>query len=141
MYKYLEDMNLVDLISERHKVLRNKVNHEWNENNIEKISQTESYILVMIERELKNIAEIAREINISRQAAHKCVQNLISRGYLSVENKEESRKEKILVLTEKGKKCNDDMLRIKMKIEEEIENEIGKSSVEIIKLLLKKKWI
>ena len=134
-------MNLVDLISEMHKVLRAKVNDRWNENNIEKINQTESHILGILGRESTTVAQLSREINISRQATHKCVQNLIVRGYLEIENMKGSNKEKLVVLTEKGKICNDEMLHIKFSIEEEICNELGDSSVEIIKLLLRKKWI
>ena len=52
-----------------------------------------------------------------------------------------SNKEKLVVLTEKGKICNDEMLHIKSSIEEEICKELGNSSVEILKLLLRKKWI
>ena len=134
-------MNLVDLISEMHKVLRAKVNDRWNENNIEKINQTESHILGILGRESTTVAQLSREINISRQATHKCVQKLIVRGYLEIENMKGSNKEKLVVLTEKGKICNDEMLHIKFSIEEEICNERGDSSVEIIKLLLRKKGI
>lgn len=134
-------MNLVDLISEMHKVLRAKVNDRWNENNVEKINQTESHILGILGRESTTVAQLSREINISRQATHKCVQNLIVRGYLEIENMKGSNKEKLVVLTEKGKICNDEMLHIKSSIEEEICKELGNSSVEILKLLLRKKWI
>lgn len=134
-------MNLVDLISEMHKVLRAKVNDRWNENNVEKINQTESHILGILGRESTTVAQLSREINISRQAIHKCVQNLIVRGYLEIENMKGSNKEKLVVLTEKGKICNDEMLHIKSSIEEEICKELGNSSVEILKLLLRKKWI
>ena len=141
MKNYLDNMNLVDLISEMHKILRNKVNNVWDKNNIEKINQTESHILGILGREKRTVAELSRDINISRQAAHKCVQNLIKRGYLTVEGREGNNKEKLVRLTVKGEKCNDDMLFIKQEIEAEIIEEIGESSVEIIKLLLKKKWI
>lgn len=141
MNEYFHNMNLVDLISEVHKILRNKVNYTWDKNNIEKINQTESHILGILERESKTVAELSRDINISRQATHKCVQNLLQRGYLKVQSREGSNKEKIILLTEKGEKCNKDMLYIKQDIEKEIIKEIGEPSVEIIKLLLRKKWI
>ncbi|WP_322020411.1 hypothetical protein [Clostridium butyricum] len=51
MKNYLDNMNLVDLISEMHKILRNKVNNVWDKNNIEKINQTESHILGILGRE------------------------------------------------------------------------------------------
>ncbi len=50
MKNYLDNMNLVDLISEMHKILRNKVNNVWDKNNIEKINQTESHILGILGR-------------------------------------------------------------------------------------------
>ena len=108
---------------------------------IEKINQTESHILGIIEMDSRTVAEVAKEMNISRQAAHKCAQGMISRGYITSENREGSNKEKLLVLTEKGRQCNAEMLKIKVDIEKQVSEELGEPSVEIMKLLLRKKWI
>lgn len=139
--KYFENMNLIDLVSEMHLELRNKVNRIWNENNTEKINHTESHIFGMLAMEPTTVAELSRNLNISRQATHKCVQNLIEREYLYVKTKEAKSKEKIICLTDKGIQCNNEMLRIKNNLEKEIGDKLGESAVEIMKLLLKKEWI
>ena len=48
----------------------------------ESVSDTESYMLALVEREKLTVAQLGRIIGISRQGAHKCAKSLIERGYL-----------------------------------------------------------
>ena len=141
MNDYLKDLNIVDLVSEKHQQLRTKVRKLWIENGEEDINQTESHMLAMIEIKSMTIAETARRINMSRQAAHKCAQNLISRGYIIANNIEGNQRDKLIMLTEKGKNYCANMLILKEEIENEIEKNIGKENLNKLRKCLKEKWI
>ena len=141
MNDYLKDLNIVDLVSEKHQQLRTKVLKLWIENGEEDINKTESHMLAMIEIKSMTIAETARRINMSRQAAHKCAQNLISRGYIIANNIEGNQRDKLIMLTEKGKNYCANMLILKEEIENEIEKNIGKENLNKLRKCLKEKWI
>ncbi|WP_242832635.1 MarR family transcriptional regulator [Clostridium saccharoperbutylacetonicum] len=72
MDNYLKDLNLIDLVSEKHKKLRKEVMKLWDKQHGEYISDSESHMLGTINIKETTVAEIARKMNISRQAAHKC---------------------------------------------------------------------
>lgn len=138
---YLNDLNIVDLVSEKHQDLRKKVRDLWVENGEEDVSQTESHMLAMLEIKSMTIAETARKINISRQATHKCAQNLISNGYIKITPIEGNQRDKLIMLTEKGQNFCSNMLILKKKVEKHIEKNIGKKNLEKLKQCLKENWI
>lgn len=128
--------NLVDLISERHKELRNKVRTRWKENGGEDISNTETYILSLVENKDITMAEIARIIGISRQGVHKSVKNLVEKGYLEIQSMDNSQRAKTVQLTEKGRECCNSMDKIKAEIEDEIRENIGAERIQLLKDIL-----
>ncbi|SCG95790.1 MULTISPECIES: MarR family winged helix-turn-helix transcriptional regulator [unclassified Romboutsia] len=140
MQSYFKDLNIIDLISEKHAKLRKLVRDKWVELGEEYISDTESYILAIIEREPMSVAQIARIIDISRQGVHKCTKDLILRGYIYTEYVEGNSRDKILLLTEKGKRFFEETLLLKESIEEEIKTSIGRKEFEILKDCLSKRW-
>lgn len=138
---YLNDLNIIDLVSEKHQDLRKKVRELWVKNGEEDVSQTESHMLAMLEIKSMTIAETARKINISRQATHKCAQNLISNGYIKITPIEGNQRDKLIMLTEKGQNFCSNMLILKKKVEKHIEKNIGKKNLEKLKQCLKENWI
>lgn len=141
MENYLRNLNLVDLISEQHKKLRKEVIRLWLEKEGEYISSTESHMLGMLEIESVTVAEIARKMNVSRQAAHKCAKNLIDRGLIMMNSIEGNNRDKLMALTKKGEEYSSEMLIIKEQIEEEIAKNIGYDNMEMVKSYLRKDWI
>ncbi|MEH7073442.1 MarR family transcriptional regulator [Neobacillus drentensis] len=138
MKNHLQGLNLVDLLSERHLQLRRKVNTQWHERGMGNINQTESHMLSIIEKESVTIAESARKMNFTRQAAHKCAQGLIEKGFIDfIRN---NQRDKSLILTEKGKNYCSDTLLIKHRIEKEIAEKIGQDNLILIKNLLQTDW-
>ena len=67
MQTYLNENNLVDLISDKHAKLRKKVIEAWVQNGEEKITDTESYMIAIIHKESTTVAQIAKKIGMSRQ--------------------------------------------------------------------------
>lgn len=102
MCSNFQGLNIIDLISEKHAKLRKMVIEAWVESGEERVSDTESYMLALIEKNELTVAQIGRIIGISRQGAHKCAKGLIERGYIIIENQNVNSRDKILFLTEKG---------------------------------------
>jgi len=144
MDDYLGDLNLVDLVSEKHKKLRKEVMKLWLKQNDEYISDSESHMIHMIGNvNIKEItvAQIARKMNISRQGAHKCAKKLIDSEYIIMKAIEGNNRDKLLTLSKKGEEYCKEMLILKQQVEEEIINNIGYENVEFLKNILRKSWI
>ena len=144
MDNYLEDLNLVDLVSEKHKKLRKEVMKLWVIQHDEYISDSESHMIHMIgNMNIKEmtVAQIARKMNISRQGAHKCAKKLIDSEYIIMKAIEGNNRDKLLTLSKKGEEYCKEMLILKQQVEEEIINNIGYENVEFLKNILRKSWI
>ncbi|MHC1749653.1 MAG: hypothetical protein AB9856_15385 [Cellulosilyticaceae bacterium] len=141
MNDYLQTLNLIDLVSQKHKKLRKEVIRLWLEKNEEEISDTESHMLGMLEIENITIAESARKMNVSRQAAHKCAKKLIEKDYIMIKAIDGNKRDKLMGLTKKGEAYCYEMLKIKKQIEEEIASNIGHQNVALLKDCLRKDWI
>lgn len=133
------DLNIIDLISEKHIILRRDVEERWAECEEEDISHTEALLLAKVNMGKISIAEVARQANISRQAMFKCAKKLEMRGYLKFVISESNNK--YTELTDKGKDYCKKSTKLKEQIEREIANVIGKAELEVLKDLLSKDWI
>lgn len=140
MDDYLEELNLIDLLSEKHKKLRREVMKIWQEKNGEEITDTEAHLLGMLDKKSMTVAESARKVNVSRQAAHKCAKKLIEQGYITMKAIEGNNRDKLIVLTTKGEEYCSEMLKIKKQIEEDISVKIGHENVERLKTYMRKDW-
>lgn len=138
MNEYFACLNLVDLISEKHKALRDKV----NEISGEPLNKTETHILAMLELHgMLSISEISRLISISRQGTQKTINNLLAEGYVGTAAKEGNSRDKPIVLTAKGTAACRSMLEIKQNIEAQITARIGREQVEKLRSLLTQDWL
>ena len=136
----IKKLNIIDLISEKHAKLRKMVIEAWVESGEERVSDTESYMLALIEKNELTVAQIGRIIGISRQGAHKCPKGLIERGYIIIENQNVNSRDKILFLTEKGLRFCRETLILKEKFETDIINAIGEDKFQILKQCLSENW-
>lgn len=133
------DLNIIDLISEKHIILRRKVEEQWAELEEEDISHTEALLLAKISIGKISIAQVARQANISRQAMFKCAKKLELRGYLKFVKNENNNK--YTELTDKGKEYCKKSKELKEQLEKNISDTLGKEQLEVIKELLNKNWI
>lgn len=135
----VKNLNIIDLISEKHIALRREVEERWSKSREEEITHTEAMLLAKINMGKISLAEVARQANVSRQAMHKCARKLEGKGYLKFIASESN--QTYTSLTEKGilycKKSNE----LKEKIEQEVAENLGKENMELIKEILKNKWI
>ncbi|MDK2586619.1 helix-turn-helix domain-containing protein [Romboutsia sedimentorum] len=135
-----KSLNIIDLISEKHAKLRKMVIEIWVEMGEERVSDTESYMLALIEKNELTVAQIGRIIGISRQGAHKCAKGLIEREYIIIENQDINFRDKILSLTEKGLRFCRETLILKEKLEADVVKSIGEDNFKILKDCLIKNW-
>lgn len=132
---------LIDLVSDKHAVLRGEVRQRWIQNGNEDVTPQEYYLMTRLElHQNLTIAETARKMNISRQAAHKCAKGLIEKGLIVAETSEDNLREKLLQLTGKGFESCQEMTWIKQEIEKEIADTLGQEKVKLLKDILKANW-
>ena len=135
----VRNLNIIDLISEKHITLRREVEERWSKSGEEDVTHTEAMLLAKINMGKISLAEVARQANVSRQAMHKCAKKLEEKGYLEFIASESN--QTYTSLTEKGalycKKSND----LKEKIEQEIAENLGEENIKLIKKLLEGHWI
>lgn len=141
MENYLETLNLIDLISEKHKKLRKEVMKLWDEKHSEYISDSEAHMLGTINIREMTVAEVARKMNISRQGAHKCAKKLIDNGYIILKSVEGNNRDKLIVLTKKGEEYCTEMFILKKQLEDSIIKKMGDKNIQFLKEFLRKDWL
>ena len=140
MNMYSKNLNIIDLLIDKHAKLIRMVIEAWVESGEERVSDTESYIMALVEKNKMTVAQIGKIIGISRQGAHKCAKGLVERGYIKIDSNDLNAKEKILVLTDKGHRFCKETLLLKKQFEEEIKKNIGEENFHILKNCLEKSW-
>lgn len=141
MTESIQQHDFIDLLSERHNLIREKLETTWNNLSHIHISNTEWYILSKIyQNNRPPISSITKHINITRQAIHKQVKNLEEKGLIEIENVDYNKKEKCLSFTPLGEECYKKYEILKMELEAEIAEKIGRDQLEIFKKILRKNW-
>lgn len=136
----LEHLDLFDLLSERHLLLRGITEKMWNDNSNIHISNSEWFIMARIYQKQPTIAEVSKNVDISRQATHKFIKKLESKGLVEVMNVKHNNKEKCIKLTSFGEECYEKNEALKSFLEKKIADYIGAEQVTFLKELLKSDW-
>lgn len=136
----LRDLDLVDLLSERHNLLRKIAEKAWNNQSDIYISNSEWYIMARIYKKQPTISYINKNIEISRQAIHKFIKSLAEKGLVEVNNLENNKKEKWIQLTPLGEECYEKNEKLKAGLERKIIEKIGAEQVRLLKEILKMDW-
>lgn len=138
----LQQLDLIDLISERHMQLRGLITEQWNQISDIYISNSEWYIMARLYKEQQPtpISHITKHVDISRQATHKFIRNMEAKGLVSIHNMENNKKVKCLRLTPLGEQCYETNVSIKAKIDEQIAAAIGSEQLQQLKDILRTNW-
>ncbi|GFR39454.1 hypothetical protein PRECH8_27500 [Insulibacter thermoxylanivorax] len=137
----MHQLDLIDLISERHLQLRGMIEKQWNQMNDLRISNSEWYIMAKIhERGKTTISRVTKHVGITRQATHKCIKNLETKGIVVISNMENNRKDKCLQLTPRGEQCYHMYVSIKENLARKIADAIGAESFAKLRQLLEADW-
>lgn len=133
MFPTTEDLNLIDLISETHAKLRKNVRLTWEAQGKEPVSDTESYILALLQHSPMTVSQLARIIDMSRQGIHKCTQGLLAKEYIQATTLPDNAKNKLLSLTDKGKNFCTETLVIKERFEQTLADQLGTEQILLLK--------
>lgn len=139
----LENLDLIDLISERHLLLRKIAEDIWNDSSDFYISNSEWFIMARIYNHPDQqplISYISRHVDISRQATHKFLRNLEEKGLIRIEDAMHNNRDKCTSLTPLGKECYIRNLQLKAELEMRIAGRIGTEKMAALKEILKSDW-
>ncbi|MEH7336724.1 MarR family winged helix-turn-helix transcriptional regulator [Neobacillus drentensis] len=136
----LQHLDLIDLLSERHSLVRKISEKAWNDKSEIYISNSEWYIMARIYKKRPTISYVTKNVEISRQAIHKFITNLSEKGLVEIANVENNKKEKCIQLTALGEECYEKNAELKAQLEDKIAEKIGLEQVNMLKDLLKLEW-
>lgn len=140
MESIFKNLDLIDLLSERHVQLRGMIERHWNANSDIYISNTEWFIMARIYNKQPTISYVSKHVDISRQATHKFIKSLEKKGLLKISSLENNKKDKCVQLTELGEMCYQENATFKASIEKKIIDKIGLEQFNILKEILKSDW-
>lgn len=136
----LQNLDLIDLLSERHVQVRRITEKLWNNASDIYISNSEWFIMARIYKKQPTISYVSKHVDISRQATHKFIKSLETKGILKISNLENNKKDKCIQLTELGEKCYEENETLKANLEKKIIDKIGLEQFGILKEILKSDW-
>ncbi len=136
----LHNLDLIDLLSEHHILLRRISEKLWNDSSDINISNSEWFIIARIYQKQPTISYVSKQVDISRQATHKLIKSLESKGLVVVKNVENNKKDKCIKLTVLGEECYEKNESLKATIEKKIADHIGTEQLILLKDILKADW-
>ena len=136
----IHEMDLIDMLSERHHMLRRITESSLNDNSDIYISSSEWYILARIYNKQPSISSITKSVNISRQAIHKFIKKLADKELVEVHNAAHNKKEKCVQLTALGNACYEKNEALKAQLENKLAEKIGEEQFNTLKEILQLDW-
>lgn len=138
MEKQFDNINLIDLINSKYFKFK-KVNDEvWNNLYNISITNSEWSVIYLIYGKQPTISEIAQQVDITRQATHKCIKALNIKGIITINNVVNNNKKKCLMLTPLGEKLFLENNLLKEALERDLAAKIGVDDISLLKVLLNK---
>ncbi|MCH1624551.1 MarR family winged helix-turn-helix transcriptional regulator [Ferdinandcohnia quinoae] len=134
------NLDIIDLISERHGQLRKIAEKLWNDTSDIYISNSEWYIMSRIYKKKPTLSYVSKNVDISRQATHKFIKKLESKGLVEMMNVTNNNKEKCIQLTPLGEECFSKNEELKATLENKIAKVIGEKELKYLKVLLQADW-
>lgn len=140
MVTELQNLDFIDLLSERHIQLRSITEKLWNDTRDISISNSEWFIMARVYQKQPTISYVSKHVDISRQATHKFIKNLESKGLVKISNLENNKKDKCIQLTKLGEECYEINESLKANLEKTIADKIGAEKLETLKEILALDW-
>ena len=141
MKKIHENLDFVDLMSERHGELRAMIEKLTNDEIIDNhLSSSQWYVITIIYKRTSSLSQLNDWMNLSRQAIHKAIKNLQVKNIVTVSDVEGNKKEKSVTLTQYGESCCEKYINIKHQIEIYIQKQIGVENMKLMKTYLGRDW-
>lgn len=140
-HQHIEETDLINLISDRHHDLRQKVEYMTAQQLPQvHFGSSEWYLIMIIKYDRPSFAELTHKINLTRQAIHKALKQLEQKQVVQIESVPNNKKEKRVSLTQFGITCYEKYIENKQHIIEHISHVIGASEVAHLQQLLQADW-
>ena len=102
----------------------------------EKVRKSDIRVFISISRRKQTVTEIAREMDVTRQAIHSSVKRLIDMDVVGLVPQPGNHKEKLVVITERGEKTRAYAMEQIASLEAECASIIGQQGLETFRALL-----
>lgn len=136
-----QNLDIIDLISERHVQLRKVMEKRWNDQSDIYISNSEWYIIARIHQQGQTtMANLSKHVDISRQAIHKFIKRLEENGLVEINDLRNDKKKKGVQLTPLGKECFEKNEALKSEIKIKMADKIGKERIKLLNDILRSDW-
>ncbi len=103
-------------------------------------TDAQARIFATLQGESLTISEVARRLDVSRQAVHKLVSGLVKDGLLALEPIPDNARDKRIVFTSEGESLKRLAAKALYEIEQEVQAAIGSKNLTLLKDLLEKEW-
>lgn len=104
------------------------------------LTPTEARILAVLRGEELSISELARRLDVSRQAVHKIISKLVARKLLRLGQSAENARDKLIFFTPAGEDMKKEAARKILELEKEVALAIGERNLKLLKALLEMEW-
>lgn len=137
----IHNLDIFDLLSERHSRVRKTIENRWNEQSNIQLSNSEWLILNRLyQQPEQSIADVCKNVDITRQATHKLIKKLEDRGLVVTNQMKNNKRSKRVNLTKLGVDSYENKRALKMKLEKQIKEEIGEMELNQLKAFLASDW-
>lgn len=132
--------NLKSLLQEKLTLLNERFSDKRMATRYKMLTDAESRILAVLKGEALTISEVARRLNISRQAVHKKVVNLVQANLLQLESIPDNARDKRIVFTWEGEEMKASAATLLSELEQEVAVTLGQDNFKTLMELLDKEW-
>ncbi len=101
-----------------------------------KVSFAEIKLFNALRGKEKSISELARNLEVSRQAVHKTIHKLQNMGYLELIAKQNNKKDRIIKITNKGEAVKKQGAEHLIAIEEKLSWSMGERNLGFMKIII-----
>lgn len=134
------DSVLIDLLSGHHHKIQKALEEAWDNHSDISISKSEWNIIIRIYDKRLPVSHITKSLDISRQAIHKLIKNLSAKGLIEVHKMENNKKERCIALTTFGAECYEKYMDQKIRMENQIIENLGDEQIKMLKTILQLDW-
>lgn len=127
---------LFDLLNQETASLLRQFDKQWAAKNNTVLSASEWLILSRVIELAPSIADVAKNVHITRQATHKCIKSLEAKGLIATSTCTQNRRVKLVSATELGKQYHSRSVLLKKEIETNLLATLGTNKIEDLKDLL-----
>lgn len=103
---------------------------------LENVRKSDAKTFMLISRKPRSISELAKAMQISRQAAHMSVGRLIELGAVMIDETQTNNRDKVPIITNKGQKIRQGVISDIEQLEDQLVQKIGRKKLEQLRGIL-----